>query len=72
MADSKADTIRIANKLSDLYQKGLIKLEKVSVELPDRTWKEISMVHYLSLVSKNQFPYKRVSFSFVEVQKSKQ
>lgn len=72
MAFSKAESKRITNELSDLYQKGRIKLEKVSVELPDRTWKEISILRYLSLRSKNQFPYKRVCFSFVETRKAEQ
>jgi len=72
MAYNEAESKRIVANLTELHQKGLIRLEKVSVELPNHTWNEVSFLDFLRLMNENPSGFRRFSFTYVDTKENDQ
>jgi hypothetical protein len=71
MVLSDADSKKVSNNLWELYQKGLIRIENVSVQLRNGKWQKISLLDFCRLIDKKPASFKRFSFIFVEACHSK-
>ena len=72
MAYNEAESKGIVANLTELHQKGLIRLEKVSVELPNRSWNEVSFLDFLRLMNENPSGFRRFSFTYVDTKENDQ